>query len=227
MTSPNIGRQRSCVATVRRERGPQDVTTRDQAAAGVGRDASWAASLKKAPHTGRADEASVGGPVHMTTRELEAHLVRAVAVARMAKFRHSGADSGRANRLERFCGVVLRNTTGRGGVAGNIGRVGAGSSGTGGLGYRCNAESSGKTVSGMTGTVKLILKAVLRHETYILGEGGQEHDRDTKESDVRIWVLNPTPKDIRRAVKRFRRRGRRENGPDGIAARVRPGGLRQ
>ena len=80
MTSPNIGRQRSCVATVRRKRGPQDVTTRDQAAAGVGRDASWAASLEKASHAGRADEASVGGPVHMTTRELEAHLVRAVAV---------------------------------------------------------------------------------------------------------------------------------------------------
>ena len=80
METSHIESQRSCVATVRRKRGPQDVTTRDQAAAGVGRDASWAASLEKASHAARADEAGVGGPVHMTTSELEAHLVRAVAV---------------------------------------------------------------------------------------------------------------------------------------------------
>ena len=79
METSHIVSKRSCVATVRRERGPHDVTTRDQAAEGVGRDASWAASLEKASHAARADDASVGGPVHMTTTELETHLVRAIA----------------------------------------------------------------------------------------------------------------------------------------------------
>ena len=80
METSHIESKRSCVAAVRRKRGPHDVTTPDQAAEGVGRDASWPASLEKASHAARADEASVGGPVHMTTRELEAHLVRAITV---------------------------------------------------------------------------------------------------------------------------------------------------
>ena len=80
METSHIESKRSCVATLRRKRGPHDVTTRDQAAEGVGRDASWAASLEKASHAARADEAGVGGPVHMTTTELERHLVRAIAV---------------------------------------------------------------------------------------------------------------------------------------------------
>ena len=58
---------------------------------------------------------------------------------------------------------------------------------TGRPGYRCNAEPSGKTVSGLTG--KLILKGVLRHETHVLGEGGEEHDRHEKASDIRRPVL--------------------------------------
>ena len=78
METSHIESKRSCVATLRRKRGPHDVTTRDQAAEGVGHDASWAASLEKASHAARADEAGVGGPVHMTTTELETHLVRAI-----------------------------------------------------------------------------------------------------------------------------------------------------
>ena len=78
METSHVGSKRSSVATVRRDWGPHDVTTRDQAAEGVGRDASWAASLEKAPHAPRADEAGVGGPVHMTATELETHLVRAI-----------------------------------------------------------------------------------------------------------------------------------------------------
>ena len=80
METSHIESKRSCVATLRRKRGPHDVTTRDQAAEGVGRDASWAASLEKASHAPRADEAGRGGPVRMTTTELETHLVRAIAV---------------------------------------------------------------------------------------------------------------------------------------------------
>jgi hypothetical protein len=78
METSHIESKRSCVAAVRRKRGPHDVTTPDQAAEGVGRDASWAASLEKASHAPRADEAGLGGPVHMTTTELETHLVRAI-----------------------------------------------------------------------------------------------------------------------------------------------------
>ena len=80
METAHIESQRSCVATVRRKRGPYDVTARDRAAEGVGRDASSAASLEKASHAAPADEASVDGPLRMTTRELETHLVRAIAV---------------------------------------------------------------------------------------------------------------------------------------------------
>jgi hypothetical protein len=78
METSYIESERSCVASVRRKQGPHDVTTPDQAAEGVVCDASWAASLEKASHAARADEASVGGPVHMTTTELETHLVRAI-----------------------------------------------------------------------------------------------------------------------------------------------------
>ncbi len=79
METSHIESIRSCVTAVRRKRSPHDVTTPDQAAEGVGHDASWAASLEKASHAARADGASVGGPVHMTTSELETHLVRAIA----------------------------------------------------------------------------------------------------------------------------------------------------
>ena len=78
METLHIESKRSCEAPTRRKRDPHDATTRDQAAEGVGRDASWAASLEQAPHAARADEAGVGGPVHMTTTELETHLVRAI-----------------------------------------------------------------------------------------------------------------------------------------------------
>jgi hypothetical protein len=78
METSHIESQRSCVATVRRKRGAHDVTARDQAAEGVGRHTSSTASLEKAPHAAPADEASVDGPVHMTTTELETHLVRAI-----------------------------------------------------------------------------------------------------------------------------------------------------
>jgi hypothetical protein len=47
-------------------------------------------------------------------------------------------------------------------------------------------------VSSLTGTVKLILKAVLRHETYVLGGEGEEHDRDAKESMKKRPVGRPT-----------------------------------
>ena len=79
METSHIESERSCVATERRKRGLHDVTAPDQADEGVGRDASWAASLEKASHAARADEAGVGGPVHMTTTELETHLARAIA----------------------------------------------------------------------------------------------------------------------------------------------------
>ena len=79
METPPIENKRSFATAVRRERSPQDVTTRDQAAEGVGRVATWAASLEGAAHAVRADDASPGGPVPMTTRELETHLVRAIA----------------------------------------------------------------------------------------------------------------------------------------------------
>ena len=39
-----------------------------------------AASLEKASHAARADEASVGLHTHMTATDLETHLVRAIAV---------------------------------------------------------------------------------------------------------------------------------------------------
>jgi hypothetical protein len=78
MEISHIESKRSCVASLRREPGPRDVTARDQPAEGVGHDASWAASLEKASHAAPADKAGVGGPVHMTTTELETHLVRAI-----------------------------------------------------------------------------------------------------------------------------------------------------
>ena len=59
-----------------------------------------------------------------------------------------GTGSRRANRLERFFRVLPRHTTGCGGVDGNAGRIGSGSSGTSGPKHRRNAESFGKTVRG-------------------------------------------------------------------------------
>ena len=58
--------------------------------------------------------------------------------------------------------------------------------------------------------------------------GGEEHDRESeriRRTDVGATTRHPRIFDGR--VKRSRRRGRRENGPDGIAGRVRRGGLRR
>ena len=185
METSHIESKRSCVADVRRQQGPHDVTKRDQAAEDVGRDACWAASLVKASHPARVEEASVGLHAHMTATDLETHLVRAIAVrthgqVQALRVQILGGRTVLSGFAESYYAIQLAVV----GLQETLDALGLDRPGRVDLNIDV-MPSVRQDRERLDRHRQLIIEGrpdVM--QTYVLGEGGEEHDRDTKESDV-------------------------------------------